>query len=90
MVAIAKEPRGRVSNIIDTSRFNNLGKLLRVTTFILRFIENLKCRIQGRELVTGKIKVDELEAVELMWIKDSQLKLQNAPSFRKMSQTLNV
>ena len=89
MVAIAKGPRG-VSNIIDISRFSNLGKLLRVTTFVLRFIENLKCKRQGRQLVTRRIKVEEIEAAELIWIKDSQLKLQSAPSFKKMSQNLNV
>ena len=41
-------------------------------------------------MVTGKIKAEEIDAAKLIWIKDSQLKLQSNPSFKKMSQNLNV
>ena len=43
MVAAVKEPRG-VSSVIDIDRFSNLGKLLRVTAYVKRFIENLKLK----------------------------------------------
>ena len=38
MVVVAREPTG-VSHVIDIDKFSNLGKLLRVTAYVHRYLE---------------------------------------------------
>ena len=89
MVAAAKEPKG-VSSVIDIDRFSNLGKLLRVTAYVKRFIENIKLKKEGKELKTGNMSVEELEKAERLWIIESQLNLQSSSNFKKISEHLGV
>lgn len=90
MVAIAKEPTEGVRNVIDIDRFSNLGKLLRVTAYVRRFIENLKLKKERKELKSGKVSVEEIEKVERIWIIESQLNLQSSSNFKKISEQLGV
>ena len=39
-----------IGNIVDCTKFSCLNKLLRVTSYVLRFIENIKKKINGKEL----------------------------------------
>ena len=36
-----------MENIIDLRNFSRVSKLLRVTAFVLRFVENLKTKVKG-------------------------------------------
>lgn len=41
-----------IGKIMDATNFNTLGKLMRVTAYIVRFSKTLKAKIQQQELKT--------------------------------------
>eukprot|EP00794_Sanderia_malayensis_P006668 gene6668-biopygen5443 len=62
------EPVG-ITNCIDVSRCNSALKMIRITAWVLRFIN--KARKNATE--TSKIlKISEIEAAEIAWVKESQ------------------
>ena len=87
-VVVEKQPRLR--EIIDLSRFSSLGKLLRVTVWVKRFVDNLKCRREGQDLELEPISIDEIERAEISWVKDSQIDLQQSASFDKVKTNLDI
>ena len=39
-----------IQNLIDISRFNDYLKLLRVTVYVVRFVNNLKWKVEKQSL----------------------------------------
>ena len=63
------ESSPKLSTIADIRRHSRLGKLLRVTGYISRFIYNTRNPQAKR---TGPLSASELATAEKMWIKDRQ------------------
>ena len=62
-----------IGNVIDIQRFNDLVKLLKVTAFVLRFVNNLKAKRDKKSLCMSKYAhASELKEAKLAWIKDNQ------------------
>ena len=87
IVAINEEVKG---DVIYINRFSRLGRLLRVTAYVQRFIKNMKSRLQKAELNVGNVSPEEMESAEKMWILESQAKLQKGHSFQKLAVQLGV
>lgn len=62
-MVVEKQPR--LSEIIDLSRFSTLSKVLRVTAWVKRFVENLKCKREGQDVELEPIRRDEIERAEI-------------------------
>jgi len=56
--------------IISVDRYSSLNKLLSVSAYVVRLLENLKVQQQQRQF--GPPTAEELHKVKLMWIKDTQ------------------
>ena len=52
--------------IIDANRYGDLGEFLRVTSYCLRFLHNLKCKHHKKELLTGLITSQEIGDAECL------------------------
>ena len=62
-----------IKNVIDIKRFNSLQKPLRVTSWVKRFVKNLKQKVLKKE--TLKISFgdsSELHMSQLEWISENQ------------------
>ncbi|XP_064632760.1 uncharacterized protein LOC135491050 [Lineus longissimus] len=59
-----------LAEIIDPNRHSSMGKLLRVTAFVLRFTHNI--RTDRNKRTTGVLTAQEISKAELSWIKDIQ------------------
>lgn len=57
-----------IGNIINIERFGSLKKLLMVTSYVLRFINNCG----SKEKISGEIVLDEINQARHMWIKQQQ------------------
>ena len=90
IASIAEKESAGVSKVIDINRFSKLGKLLRVTAYVKRFIENLKKKKAGNDLNVGKVCVEELRSAEKDWVKDVQTKLQEKNDFDKTKVQLGI
>ena len=60
----------RISAVIDASSYSSYHRLLNVTVYVLRFINNLKARIKKDidKIMCGRITVEEIKAVETLWL----------------------
>jgi hypothetical protein len=61
------EPKHGIAKIINLSAHSNLNKLVRVTAWLLRFVDNLKKRTHS-----GPLSVTELDSALMFWIVDCQ------------------
>lgn len=66
-----------ISNLIDISRFSDLGSLLRVTAYVFQFVKNLKARLkQDHEALQSDIDAKDTREAKQYWISDMQKSLQ--------------
>lgn len=87
---IEKE-KENIENIIDINSFSSYKKLLRVTAWVKRFIENIRKKIKSEELnLFSFISTDELYNVKLLWIKANQYSLPKDQYFKDLENTLNL
>ena len=63
------EEESSIQKVIPAENFSNLTRLLRVTSYVLRFIRN--CREKGLRKF-GQLTAEEYKDAESMWIKDCQ------------------
>ena len=87
---VVTDEAAKIGNVIDIERFSSLGKLLRVTAWVKRFITNLKQKREKRELRRGGLEAREIETAERVWILDAQMMLQNTREFEKTKLQLGI
>lgn len=56
----------------------NLEKLLRVTVYVVRFVNNLKTAVHKTEIVKEEIVFEDLMSSEKLWVKYEQAILKRA------------
>ena len=73
MLSREKEVPIQVNKIIDVNRFSRKGKLLRSIAWALRFVDNLKCKVNSKDKNTNKqVSTDELERAKNLMIRSIQ------------------
>ena len=75
--------------VINCEDYSSLDKLLRVTARVWQFIENLKRKKNGIELVTD-ISFENIEFAKFLWHKEAQSSFDSDKTFRKTKETLRV
>lgn len=68
-----------VAKVVDIERHGTLRKLLRVTAWVLRFVQNSKARCANRK---GKLTRKELINTENEWVKAVQQDVKRQKIFR--------
>ena len=84
MVSIATKQE-RVSNVINGERYSTLERLLHVTAYVRRFIENMKKRKEGKEIKLDELSVEEIRGAEKILIEDAQQTLKSDSKFEKLN-----
>ena len=79
-----------VGSVIDINRHSSLGKLLRVTAFVKRFISNLKRKKEGAVVITENLDAEDIQNAEKEWIKDAQVYLMGQSEYLKYKEQLGV
>ena len=90
---LLKKRSSQVNEILDLNQFSSTGKLLRSMAWVLRFIDNIKCKVNCKDANTkNQVSIDELERVENIMIRSIQQEAfrkeisylqNNAPGLRK-------
>ena len=62
-----------IQNIINIGKFSSYKKLLRVTSWVFRFIKNLTKKKDKN--LSPYINADELEEAKLLWLRVNQLEI---------------
>ena len=61
-----------IENVIDIKRFSSLQKLLRVTSWVKRFVNNLKKVLKKETSKKPFVDSNELHMSQLQWISENQ------------------
>ena len=70
---LACENVNNIQNIINIGKFSSYKKLLRVTSWVFRFIKNLTKK-KDKNLLPY-MNADELEEAKLLWLRVNQLEI---------------
>ena len=89
LAAAVEYPQG-ISSVIDINKYSTLKRLLRVTAFVLRFVQNLKAKREGKLLNVAMLNAQEIQKAECEWIKDAQMSAKNSRSFDKVRVQLGI
>ena len=81
---------GRLVNIMEIERFNSFTKLIRITAYVIRFIRNLKKKIQGDHLFLNVLRVDEISYAERIWIIDIQKDVYSSERYPQLKKDLRL
>jgi len=83
------KPPINIYNLEEISnRCNSYTKLIRVTAYILRFIDNLKAKINHTNLSTGVISINEFCNAEKIWFNYVQHDVKNNSAYKQLSKDL--
>jgi hypothetical protein len=73
-----------LGNVIDVKAYSKLNRLIRVTSWVMRFMQNLKAKSQDSEIYLGNLTVEEIRYAESALIKDAQVSLRNKKDFQHL------
>ena len=62
----------KIGSVMDIYRFNSLVKLLRVTGYVKRFIEQLKRLVKKKDLIKDELETSNILEAEEEWLKHEQ------------------
>ena len=79
-----------VANLVDINRHGSLGKLLRVTAWVLRFIKNARPDQDQTVKRKGRLKREELVQAEGEWLKAAQADLRRQGNFQHLVSELGL
>ena len=80
-------------NVIDITRFSSLKKLIIVTGYVIRFVNNLKGTLKNDNanvLLENTLTTDEYKNALNLWIKTEQEILQRQTDFGKLKVSLKL
>ncbi|XP_048580427.1 uncharacterized protein LOC116614572 [Nematostella vectensis] len=89
-VALTNVTKQSVASVVDIERYSSLTRLLRVTAWVGRFVNNLRLGLKGETIVTGALTIDELTSAELLWVKAAQSELRSAKHYKDLVKDLGV
>ena len=81
------KPEG-LEAVIDLQRYNSQHKVIRITAWIYRFINNARKKRNNR--VHSSLSTEEIRAAESRWMQHVQAKIKQHESFQQLTQQLNL
>ena len=76
--------------LIDPCKYSNIDKLLRVTAYVMRFVNNICSKIANREQKTGDLEVQEINEARNLLIKTDPLSVTRDKNFENLKHNLRV
>ena len=80
-----------ISEVLDCSKFSSLDKLLRITSYLLRFIFNLLTKQKNsNDYRSGDLSTEEIIISKQHWLKYEQLFIVNSNEHEKIKNSLKL
>ena len=88
---VTGEEKKNIRNIIDIKNFSTLKKLLIITSWVLRFICNVKSRICGKKSnLKNYLNNGEVNNSENLWLQIIQEELINGNKFKNLKKFVTI
>ncbi|XP_015767737.1 PREDICTED: uncharacterized protein LOC107346459 [Acropora digitifera] len=79
-----------ISTVIEIGKFSRLGRLLRVTSWVKRFLCNSRSTAKGTKRKRGMLSGSEIAEAERMWIRSSQDELKSSKHYKDLAVKLKL
>ena len=82
-----------ISDLINCEDYSTLPKLLRVTAYVMWFVNNIKARISKRKQtlnVTSALTSQEISTAEQLWLLSIQQSLPNTQNYKQLQFQLGL
>ena len=82
-----------ISDLINCEDYSTLPKLLRVTAYVMWFVNNIKVRISKRKQtlnVTSALTSQEISTAEQLWLLSIQQSLPNTQNYKQLQFQLGL
>ena len=89
MMVESKQSTG-IDAVVNVDDFSTLQRLVTVTAWVMRFIDNVRARKEQRAKRTGKLQVNELRTAEMEWFRSTQDNLKKQENFKQLVSELGV
>ena len=76
-----------LSCLIPAENYSSSRKLFRVTAYVLRFIHNVRAKVQNEECRRGCLTTEEMKTSEKLWVEDLQ-KLLDPMKLKELNRSL--
>jgi len=90
LLSTVNSQKQQLGELIKVSRYSSVLRLVRVTAYVLRFINNLKRSLAKQENLKCELSVDEINAAEKLWIREVQAEIERRPVFQQIEKSLNL
>ena len=90
LASTANSHKPRLEESIKVSEYSSVLRLVRVTAYVLRFVNNLKCRLSKREPTISELSLDEINSAEKLWIREVQAAVKEKSTFQQVEKSLNL
>ena len=82
---------GGVGKVVNCLKYSSMDKLLRVTSYVLRFIYNIRKKLKHEtDERIGEISTEEINFSQKLWIKYEQLFIVGSSKFDKVKNSLKL
>ena len=61
-----------MKNIFSFEKYNSFEKLIRITSFVLRFIDNIKLKVENKTFIVVNLVLDEINRAKRLFINNEQ------------------
>ena len=81
-----------LNDVIHCKEYSSLSRLLRITAYVIRFIDKLNPRVKrsGESDCKSQLTAHEIGRAEVCWIKEAQKSLLEEPTFKTWKQQLGL
>ena len=91
LVATVEKNETFIDSIIDINKYSDFLKLLRVTSLVYRFVDNLKKKVSKKSVILCKyVTTNERRNAKLLWLKCNQYYLLKENDFQSLKRNLNI
>ena len=89
MLTEAEQSSG-IAAVIDVNDYSSLQRLVRMTAWVRRFIDNARGSAKDNEKSAGRLGMDELKRAEIEWLKSVQNDLRKQGNFKQIVSELDI
>ena len=79
-----------IVGVIDVNDYSTLQRLVRVTAWVKRFIDNSRARKKQNEKRTRRLEAGELKCTEIEWLKSVQSDSKQQTNFKQLIRELGI
>ena len=79
-----------LENVISCEAYSNLDHLLRVTSYVLRFVNNLKSKLKKFDALVSELQLEEVEYSLGLWCRQAQSTFSEDSGFNRSKSELDV